>query len=266
MKRTDTIGFIGCGQMGSALIQGIFNNYDAQTLIFGYDPSGNAIDNVKWCHSNSEVLRNSSIVFLCVKPQVMDSVLAEIKDSVDVDRHVIVSIAAGISIDRIQSGIQKSGVKIIRVMPNTPCLVQAGASVYAKSSAVLPQDADIVHKLLSSVGICFELKEELLDAVTGLSGSGPAFVFMMIEALADGGVFSGLPRNIAQELAVQTAFGSAKLMLETKKHPGQLKDMVASPGGTTIQGISVLEEHGVRGAFISAVKAATDRSKQLGQK
>jgi pyrroline-5-carboxylate reductase len=261
-QRTESIGFVGCGQMGSALIQGIFM-HDSTRKIFAYDPAGTVQGvNVMKCVSNIEVLQRAEVVFLCVKPQVMDDVLEEMKDHVEINKHLIVSIAAGISIERIRRGIGENA-RIIRVMPNTPCLVHAGAAALARGSQATQRDADIVREILESVGICFELKEDLLDAVTGLSGSGPAIVFMMIEALADGGVLSGLPRNVAQELAAQTVFGSAKLMIEGKKHPGQLKDSVASPGGTTIQGISVMEDRGVCGEIFAALLAWCDISLEV---
>jgi pyrroline-5-carboxylate reductase len=264
------IGFLGCGQMATALITGIIQSKLADpTELCGYDPAG-AQSLLQLggdaCTSNVQVVQGSEIIFLCVKPQVADSVLKEIAPYMTADK-LFVSIAAGVSIDRIYRNLSSNeALKIIRVMPNTPCLVQAGASAYAKGSNVSEQDAKPVQEILSAVGICFELKESLLDAVTGLSGSGPAFVFMMIEAMADGGVKAGLPRNIALKLAAQTVFGSAKLLMESGKHPGELKDMVASPAGTTIAGISVLENRGIRGSFIDAVKAAADRSTELGSK
>jgi pyrroline-5-carboxylate reductase len=150
-------------------------------------------------------------------------------------------------------------------MPNTPALVGASASAYALGPGAKPEDGDLAKKLLSAVGVAFEVKESLLDAVTGLSGSGPAYVYMVIEALSDGGVAAGLPRDVATRLAAQTVFGSAKMVLETGLHPGVLKDMVTSPGGTTIEGLQELEKGGLRGTLISAVRAATEKSRKLGQ-
>jgi pyrroline-5-carboxylate reductase len=154
---------------------------------------------------------------------------------------------------------------LIRVMPNTPALVGASASAFAVAKSALPQDAELAQKLFNAVGMAFPVKESLLDAVTGLSGSGPAYVYMFIEGLSDGGVAAGLPRDIATKLAAQTALGAAKMVLETGLHPGALKDMVTSPGGTTIEGLHELEKGKVRGTLISAVRAATEKSKKLGQ-
>jgi pyrroline-5-carboxylate reductase len=150
-------------------------------------------------------------------------------------------------------------------MPNTPALVGASASAYALNKAARPEDGSLTQRLLESVGLALPVKESLLDAVTGLSGSGPAFVYLMIEALSDGGVLSGLPRDVATKLAAQTVLGAARMVLETGQHPGALKDMVTSPGGTTIEGLHELENHGVRSAFISAVRAAAEKSRKLGQ-
>ena len=165
------------------------------------------------------------------------------------------SLADGLGSDR----------RLVRVMPNTPCLVGASASGYSPGEAATPDDVALVDRLLNAVGRAFRLPENLLDAVTGLSGSGPAFVYVMIEALSDGGVRVGLPRDVATALAAQTVFGSAKMVLETGQHPGALKDMVTSPGGTTIDGLHELEKGRVRAALMNAVRAATNKSKELGQ-
>jgi pyrroline-5-carboxylate reductase len=176
----------------------------------------------------------------------------------------LISIAAGVPITRLESALG-DGARVIRVMPNTPALVGASASAYALGKSARPEDGELAQRLLSSVGVAFAVKESLLDAVTGLSGSGPAYVFLMIEALSDGGVAAGLPREIATKLAAQTVMGSAKMLLETGLHSGALKDMVTSPGGTTIEGLHELEKGGVRGAIINAVRAASEKSKRLGQ-
>ena len=176
----------------------------------------------------------------------------------------MISIAAGVPLARIETHLPP-GSRVIRVMPNTPALVGASASAYALGKDAQPGDGVLEQKLLSAVGVAYQVKESLLDAVTGLSGSGPAYVFMIIEALSDGGVAAGLPRDIATKLAAQTLLGSAKLLLETGLHPGALKDMVTSPGGTTIEGLHELEKAGLNAALISAVRAATEKSKKLGQ-
>jgi len=171
-------------------------------------------------------------------------------------------VAAGVRLAQLAAGLQ-TGVRLVRVMPNAPCLVGQGASAYCLGASVGTADSALVSKILSSVGIAFELEEKLLDAVTGLSGSGPAFVCVVIEALSDGGVRMGLPRSVATALAVQTVRGTAE-MLAGGDHPATLKDKVASPGGTTIAGLAALESHGLRAALIAAVEAATRRSIELG--
>jgi pyrroline-5-carboxylate reductase len=191
----------------------------------------------------------------------MSELLTEIRGSVQ-SHHLLFSIAAGITIRQI-ADVVGNDRRIIRVMPNTPCLVGASASAFAASSSATPADIQLTERLLNSVGRSVAVPEKLLDAVTGLSGSGPAFVFVMIEALSDGGVKMGLPRDLATMLAAQTLFGSAKMLLETGLHPGQLKDMVTSPGGTTIAGLHALEHGGLRAALMDAVEAATRRSAEL---
>jgi pyrroline-5-carboxylate reductase len=211
---------------------------------------------------NKSVCRSADLLFVAVKPQAVSALLSEIADEVQ-DQHLVVSIAAGVTIAKIE---QLLGAKrrIVRVMPNTPCLVGAAASGISAGAKATSEDLAMVVKLFESVGVARVVPESMLDAVTGLSGSGPAFVFAMIEAMSDGGVRAGLPRETATALAAQTVLGSAKMVLETRQHPGDLKDAVASPAGTTIEGISVLERAGVHGAFIDAVYAAAQRSKELG--
>lgn len=206
-------------------------------------------------------MRNADVLFVAVKPQYVSSVLQEARPHLT-DRHVIVSIAAGVTLERL---VEAAGdaARVVRVMPNTPCLVGETAAAMCIGGRATAEDAELVSTLFGAVGRIFQLDEKLLAAVTGLSGSGPAFVFLMIEALADGGVRAGLPRDVAQTLAAQTVLGSAKMVLETGKHPGALKDMVTSPGGTTIAGVHELERGGVRAAYMSAVVAATNRANEL---
>ncbi|MCL5098074.1 MAG: pyrroline-5-carboxylate reductase, partial [Candidatus Omnitrophica bacterium] len=173
------------------------------------------------------------------------------------------SIAAGVTLDQLAQQLE-ADVRLIRVMPNTPALVGAAASAFALGKSATAEDGRLARQLFSSVGIAFQVKEHMLDAVTGLSGSGPAYVYLMIEAMSDGGVASGLPRELATKLAAQAVFGGAKMVLETGLHPGVLKDMVTSPGGTTIEGLRQLEQGAVRGSLIMAVCAATEKSRQLG--
>jgi pyrroline-5-carboxylate reductase len=177
---------------------------------------------------------------------------------------LLISIAAGVTIAKLEQGLP-AGARVIRVMPNTPALVGAGASAFALGKSATPADGELAAKLLAAVGVAMPVKESLLDAVTGLSGSGPAYVYQFIEALSDGGVAAGLPRDIATRLAAQTVLGGAKMVLETGQHPGALKDQVTSPGGTTIEGLHELEKGQFRGVVISAVRAATEKSRQLGR-
>jgi pyrroline-5-carboxylate reductase len=212
--------------------------------------------------NNLEVVAGSDVLVLAVKPQVMTGLLGEIRHAVTA-AHLVVSIAAGATLKQLEHGLGRR--RLIRVMPNTPCLVGASASAYSPDEGATADDVALVDRLLNAVGKAFRLPEHLLDAVTGLSGSGPAFVYLIIEALSDGGVRVGLPREVATALAAQTVLGSAKMVLETATHPGVLKDMVASPGGTTIAGLHALERAGIRGAFMDAVEAAARRATELGR-
>jgi len=196
-------------------------------------------------------------MFVAVKPDEVGDLLKEISPGLN-EKHLIVSIAAGVTLAKMEASVPP-GTRVVRVMPNTPALVGASASAFALGKAATPEDAQLVTELLSSVGIAYQVKESLLDAVTGLSGSGPAYVYMIIEALSDGGVAAGLPREVATKLAAQTVLGGAKMVLETNLHPGALKDMVTSPGGTTIEGLHELEKAGLRAGLMNAVRAATEK-------
>lgn len=270
MGSTLKIGFLGAGKMASALAKGfVAAKIVAPAQLIASDvmePArvGFAKDvEAQVTGSNADVARFANVLILAVKPDQVGSVLSEITPFIK-PAHLLVSIAAGVTLDKMESALPLRA-RVVRVMPNTPALVGAAACGYALGSAATAADAELVQKLLSAVGVAFAVKESLLDAVTGLSGSGPAYIFTIIEALSDGGVAAGLPRDIATRLAAQTLLGSAKLVLETGLHPGALKDMVTSPGGTTIEGIHELEKAGVRGALINAVRAAAEKSKRLGQ-
>jgi pyrroline-5-carboxylate reductase len=213
---------------------------------------------------NREIVSGSDLLVLAVKPQSMAALLAEIRAGVGT-RHLVVSIAAGVTLRQLAEGLGPDR-RLVRVMPNTPCLVGASASGYAAGETATAEDVARVDRLLNAVGRAFRLPEPLLDAVTGLSGSGPAFVYVIIEALSDGGVRMGLPRDVATVLAAQTVLGSAKMVLETGQHPGVLKDRVASPGGTTIAGLHALERGGLRAALMDAVEAATRQATELGKR
>jgi pyrroline-5-carboxylate reductase len=263
-------GLIGCGKMGSALVRGIIRSGLASaTDVVASDVSADARDKllkelgIRVTNSNADVVRSSNVVLLAVYPQVLRQILPEIASQVSED-HLIVSIAAGITTQQIIDGLGARR-RVVRVMPNTPALIGAGAAAFCVAGAATDRDAEFMNNLLGVVGRAWQVDERHLDAVTGLSGSGPAYVFAIIEALSDGGVRMGLPRSVATALAAQTVFGSAKMLLDTGLHPGQLKDQVTSPGGTTIAGIHALERGGLRAALMNAVEAATQRSMELSQ-
>jgi pyrroline-5-carboxylate reductase len=214
--------------------------------------------------SNRDLVAQSDVIILAVKPQIMGAVLREIAGAVDRGR-LLISVAAGVPVAALREHLGKPA-RLIRVMPNTPALVLEGVTAIARAEGLEAGDLDLAQELFGAVGRAVVLDEDALDAVTGLSGSGPAYVAIVIESLADGGVKMGLDRATAMILAAQTVLGSARLILETGMHPGQLKDMVSSPGGTTIAGIAALEEGGVRRTFIGAVERATLRSRELGGK
>jgi pyrroline-5-carboxylate reductase len=264
------IGFVGAGQMALALAQGFVragltdgpqvDAYDVAPAML--ERFATQIAGAKLASSNAQVVERAEVIFVAVKPQHLGAALGGTRQSASADK-LFVSIVAGAPLTRLSEllGTQR----VIRVMPNTPCLIGHGASAYCLAHGASDEDGRLVERLLQSVGVAFRLEEKLLDAVTGLSGSGPAFVYMMIEALSDGGVRMGLPREVSSALAAQTLYGAAAMVLQTKEHPGVLKDRVASPGGTTIAGIAALEERGLRGALIAAVEAATRRSMELGK-
>lgn len=265
------IGFLGAGKMATALAKGFVNAGLARAGdLLASDPVEGARQafakdvGAKASASNAEVLKFANVLVLAVKPDHVKEVLTEARQHFT-EKHLVISIAAGVPIEKLATALGISRARIVRVMPNTPALVGASASAYALGPGAQREDGELAKRLLSAVGIAFEVKESLLDAVTGLSGSGPAYVYVVIEALSDGGVAAGLPRDVATRLAAQTVFGSAKMVLETGLHPGVLKDMVTSPGGTTIEGLQELEKGGLRGTLISAVRAATEKSRKLGQ-
>lgn len=266
----EKIGFIGCGKMGEALCKSMVNSRLSEaSRIIASDVLAERCKllsqeiGIQTTQNNKDVASFADIIVLAIKPQMVNEILADLKNSIT-QRHLVVSIAAGIPIRCIESRLQ-SGVRVIRVMPNTPCLVGLSATAFALGSHATQKDGQLVSTIFNSVGKVFHMDEKYLDAVTGLSGSGPAYVYMFIEALSDGGVKMGLPRDIATILAAQTVLGAAKMLLETGQHPAQLKDAVTSPGGTTIEGLSKLEDSGFRSAVINAVEAATLKSKKLGE-
>jgi pyrroline-5-carboxylate reductase len=210
---------------------------------------------------NTRLVREVDVVVLSVKPQILPDVTAEIRDEVTPD-HLVMSIVPGIMLERLKRNVGTD--RLIRVMPNTPALVGEGASAFCVGEGATGDDIDLADQVLSSVGVCAKVKEEDMDAITGLSGSGPAYVFLAIESLSDGGVKMGLSRTAATRLAAQTVLGAARMVLETGQHPAELKDQVTTPGGTTIEGVHALEQAGLRRAFMDAVEAATEKCRRLG--
>ncbi|MEK6764651.1 MAG: pyrroline-5-carboxylate reductase [Planctomycetota bacterium] len=266
----EKIGFIGGGKMGEALIKGVLRaklSSADKIIVSDVDKKRCQIleedTGIKTTQENKKVTSSSDVMILAVKPNVMGSILEELKSDIT-PKHLVVSIAAGIPLDFIESFLNE-GCRAVRVMPNTPCLVGETAAGYALGKNATRHDGELVGQILNAVGKSFLLEEKYLDAVTGLSGSGPAFIYMVIDALADGGVKMGLPREVSTKLAAQTAFGAAKMVLESGMHIGELKDFVTSPGGTTIEGLHALEKGGLRNALINAVEVATKKSKRLGK-
>jgi pyrroline-5-carboxylate reductase len=259
---------IGGGQMGRALVSGMLagNVLSAEAVVL-VEPSPES--QAWWREHHPQVtvgvelaaaVKDADIVLLAVKPNIVASVTQQPADFWS--GKLVVSIAAGISLERLCDWIGHG--RVVRVMPNTPSLVGAGASAFCGADEVTDDDRQQIEAMLGSVGLAVRVDESQLDAVTGLSGSGPAYVCLIIEALADGGVLAGLPRPLAMQLATQTVLGTATMIAETGRHPGELKDAVASPGGTTIAALRTLEQNGVRGALIEAVAASAERSKELG--
>lgn len=270
MSATLSIGFLGAGKMATALAKGFVKaGLVTPEQLIASDASdaaaaafGKAVGSRTTAY-NPDVAKFARVLILAVKPDQVQPVLAEIREHLN-DDHLLISIAAGVTLARLEAALEP-GARIVRVMPNTPALVGASASAFTVGKSAVMADAELTQRLLSSLGVAVQVKEHLLDAVTGLSGSGPAYVYLFIEALSDGGVAAGLPRDVATQLAAQTVLGGARMVLETGLHPGALKDMVTSPGGTTIEGLHELENGAFRGTVIGAVRAAADKARKLGQ-
>lgn len=265
-----TIGFLGAGKMATALAKGFIHaELVAPAQVIASDISEAACaafakeTGTKTTGSNREIVKFAEVLILAVKPDQVPAALDDVREQIT-EKHLLMSIAAGVTLAKLEGALGKAA-RVIRVMPNTPALVGASATGFAPGKSATGADAELAKKLFGAVGMAFQVKEYLLDAVTGLSGSGPAYVYLFIESLSDGGVASGLPRDVATKLAAQTVLGAARMVLETGHHPGALKDMVTSPGGTTIEGLHELEKGKLRGTVISAVRAATEKSKKLGQ-
>ena len=263
------IGFIGAGKMGGAIIKGVLDSgfLTKENIVISENSEHTAkiaseILGLPVDTDNNALVRNSDIIFLCTKPFVLRDVISGIKTELTGDK-LLVSIAAGISTETIESA---AGVEIpvIRVMPNTPALVGEGMTAVCKGKYADSEHINLVMDIFSQIGRCVEVPEKLIDAVTGISGSGPAFFYLMIEAMADGGVKLGIPKATALELAAQTALGAAKMILETGKHPSVLKDEVTTPGGCTAAGLSVMEEQKIRAGLIRTVEETARVAKGLG--
>jgi pyrroline-5-carboxylate reductase len=264
-----TIGFIGTGNMGSAMIRGIINSkLVTPGQISAFDVNSSKLNALRdeteilLCQNNEEVINNTDIIIIAVKPDLVASVLHDIKHSFGSDK-IIVSFAVGVPIRKFKE-ILGEEAKIIRTMPNTPMMVNEGMTLISHSHNVTSEEIEIVKKLFECCGKAEILPEKLMTEVTALTGSSPAYVYIFIEAMADAAVLSGIPRDLAYKLASQAVLGSAKMVLESGKHPGELKDMVCSPAGTTIEAVAVLEKSGFRSSVIEAMNACTQRARLIG--
>ncbi|KAL1005505.1 hypothetical protein UPYG_G00059970 [Umbra pygmaea] len=272
VPRKMSVGFIGAGQLAHALVKGFAAaGVIATQRIIASSPdtdlptvAGIRRMGAQLTTSNKEVVNKSDVLFLAVKPHIIPFVLDEIGPDIE-DRHLIVSCAAGVTISSIEKKLQQHRPypKVMRCMTNTPVVVREGATVYATGTHAQVEDGKLLEQLMASVGFCTEVEEDLIDAVTGLSGSGPAYAFTALDALADGGVKMGLPRRLAVRLGAQALLGAAKMLLESELHPGQLKDNVCSPGGATIHALHVMESGGFRALLINAVEASCIRTREL---
>jgi len=267
---TEKIGVIGAGKIGSAIARGVIHaGLATKEKVMTSDVSESLRQSasqelgIRATADNLELCSFADIVILAVKPQIVDPVAREIARTLGKSK-LLVSVAAGVPLARIETQLEP-GARVVRVMPNIPCVVGAGAAGYAGGAHATASDLEKVGAILNSFGVGMAVEEKYLDAVTGLSGSGPAYVFMFMEALADGGVQMGLTREVALKLAMQTVYGAARMALESGKHLGELKDEVTSPGGTTIAGIYAMEQRGFRGSVMDAVVGATKRSQELGK-
>jgi pyrroline-5-carboxylate reductase len=264
------IGIIGAGKIGAAIARGVIQaGLVKSDQVIASDVSDSLREaiaqqlGIKVTSANHVVCEFADVIIVAVKPQILDSVVKEILQTLG-DSKLLVSVAAGVPIPRIEANLLP-GARVVRVMPNICCVVGAAAAGYAAGKHASPGDLELVGAILNSFGIGIHVEEKYLDAVTGLSGSGPAYVFLFMEALADGGVEMGLSREVALKLALQTVYGAARMALESSKHLGALKDEVTSPGGTTIAGLYALEKNGFKAAVMDAVVSATKRSQELGK-
>jgi pyrroline-5-carboxylate reductase len=270
-KKRMRLGIVGCGQMGEALLRGMLTAALVEPEgVLGADPDQERMNmivqryGIRTARDSRAVAQGGvEVLLLAVKPQAINELFAELKGAVS-DRTLVISIVTGVQLVRLEAELGER-TRVVRAVPNTPALVGSGMTAVAGGAHVSPDDLKTAVDLFNAVGTTLVVEERHMNAVTGLSGSGPAYAFVMIEALADGGVKAGLARDVALQLAARTLAGAAQLLLQTGEHPGQLKDRVASPGGTTIAGLRELEAGGVRAALINAVEAAAMRAAELGQ-
>jgi len=265
------IGFIGAGQMATALAHGFLKaKLTTADRLLASDVDPHARERFTQTTAapttadNAQVVERSNVVFLAVKPQYMAGVAAKLREKIQfTDQQLVVSIAAGIRLDRLAEWFGRD-LRLIRVMPNAPCLIGCGASAYCLGPHATPDDGTLVGRLLSALGLAWQIDEHLMDVETGLASSGPAYIYVVIEALRDAGIGLGLPRELAVAMAAQAVRGAAEMVLTTGEHPAVLRDRVASPGGTTMAGLRALESGGLRATLMAAVEAATRRSEELG--
>ncbi len=265
-----SIAFIGAGAMGAALMRGLITaKVFAPENVIAYDVDAARVQllaaelGLKTANSLEAACQDADVILAAIKPQIMLAALKPLRDVLG-PQHTLISIAPGVSTSQLEVGFSRA-VPVLRVMPNTPCLVGEGASAICRGVHATDEHLAMGKRIFGAVGLAVEVEEKLLDVVTGLSGSGPAYVYVFIEALSDAGVRMGLTRDTATRLAAQTVLGAAKMVLETGQHPGALKDQVTSPGGTTISGLHQMERHGVRGAMMDTVQAATQRARELSE-
>jgi pyrroline-5-carboxylate reductase len=271
MKKLKRLGFIGGGMMAEALISGLITaelvDCSEITVVEPVIARCNELIEkykVEATEDPKKVWHNSDTVIIAVKPQIIKAALDQSIEQIT-ERHLLISIAAGVSLSALESQLDSTACRVIRVMPNTPALVGEGAAALSAGTRAGEDDMEVACQIFNSIGSSVIVSEPLMDAVTGLSGSGPAYVFSFIEALIDGGVSEGLSRDVARQLALQTVIGSTKLLLSSNKHPAELKSNVTSPAGTTIAGLYEMEKSGFKGIVMSAIKAAAFRSRELGR-
>ncbi|MBC2851875.1 pyrroline-5-carboxylate reductase [Cetobacterium sp. 8H] len=262
------IGFIGAGNMAQAMLKGMLNNSEIESKnIFVYDLNDKLIGEleekygVSKCKDQKEVAKSSDIIILAVKPNIYPLVIDTIKNDLDLNK-IVVSITPGYSIKELKVYFEKN-IKIVRTMPNTPAMVGEGMTAYCVDKSIDENDENVIKSILETFGKVEKVEEKLMDVVVATSGSSPAYVYMFIEALADGAVLGGMPRDKAYIFAAQTVLGAAQMVIKTGIHPGALKDMVCSPGGTTIEAVATLEENGFRSSVIQAMKRCIEKSKKM---